>query len=83
MLKIDVEGAEYEVFDELNRKDKLKLIENIIVEGHIFNKAQQKKVGELLQILELNDFTYLITNPFGLSNIANLDNWKFMLYAKR
>ena len=83
LLKIDVEGAEYNVFDDLDKTGKLKLVKNIIIEGHVYNDDMRKKIQDLLKTLEKNNFQFLLTNPFGLSNITQVESWKFMLYVRQ
>ena len=83
LLKIDVEGAEFEVFTDLDINNKFKLINQVILEGHVFNNEMQLKIPGLLNILDKNNFKYLISTPFGLSNTTKIDNWRFMLYAQK
>jgi len=58
-LKIDIEGAEYEVLKDC--ADSLSKVRNIFVEYHSwYNKPQ--KLSEILRILEANNFRYYIEN---------------------
>ncbi len=57
LLKIDIEGAEYEVL--IDCKDDLKNVQNIFVEYHSWNSATQK-LSEILSIFETNGFRYYI-----------------------
>ncbi len=59
MLKIDIEGAEYDVL--LDCKDSLSNVKNIFIEYHSFENSNQK-LSEILKILEINNFRYFI-NP--------------------
>lgn len=59
MLKIDIEGAEYDVLKDC--KDCLSHVENLFVEYHSWNNAEQK-LSEILEILEKNGFRYYIEN---------------------
>ena len=67
MLKIDIEGAEYEVLKDC--KDSLYNVDNLFVEYHSWNKTEQK-LSEILEIFEKNGFRYYIEsltkrkNPF-------------------
>ena len=67
MLKIDIEGAEYEVLKDC--KDNLSNVENLFVEYHSWNNSNQK-LSEILEIFEKNGFRYYIEsltkrkNPF-------------------
>ncbi|MGF7404799.1 FkbM family methyltransferase [Campylobacter concisus] len=55
LLKIDIEGAEYNVLKDCN--DSLKNVQNIFIEYHSWNSESQK-LGEILEILENNRFRY-------------------------
>jgi FkbM family methyltransferase len=57
MLKIDIEGAEYEVI--IDCKDSLSKVKNIFIEYHSYTNSRQK-LSELLQVLEQNNFRYFI-----------------------
>ncbi len=77
MLKIDIEGAEYEVLKDC--KDSLSNVENLFVEYHSWNKTEQK-LGEILEIFEKNEFRYYIEsltkrkNPFiNKGELENMD----------
>lgn len=59
-LKIDIEGAEYEVVEDC--KDSLGNVENIFIEYHSWSGKDQK-LGEILSILESNKFRYFIEVP--------------------
>jgi FkbM family methyltransferase len=56
-LKMDIEGAEYEVICDI--ADKLKLIEHLFIEYHgVFN--QHKELTAIFDILSANGFSYYI-----------------------
>ena len=57
MLKIDIEGAEYEVLKDC--KDSLRNVNNLFVEYHSWNRSEQK-FSEILEIFEKNGFRYYI-----------------------
>jgi len=57
MLKIDIEGAEYEVLKDC--KNSLSKVENIFIEYHSFANSSQN-LSEILQILEASNFRYFI-----------------------
>ncbi|KAF5308403.1 hypothetical protein FQR65_LT18160 [Abscondita terminalis] len=67
LLKIDIEGAEYEVLKDCN--EELSRVENIFIEYHSFSNTEQY-LSEILDILEVNGFRYYIeslskrNNPF-------------------
>lgn len=57
LLKIDIEGAEYEVLLDLT--ENLYKVKNIFIEYHSWNKNSQK-LSEILSVLELYGFRYYI-----------------------
>jgi FkbM family methyltransferase len=57
MLKIDIEGAEYEVLKDCS--DSLRKVENIFIEYHSYINTNQK-LSEMITILENNQFRYFI-----------------------
>jgi len=56
-LKIDIEGAEYEVMNDC--KGSLANVENIFIEYHSWNNSSQG-LSSILNILEKNNFRYYI-----------------------
>jgi len=59
MLKVDIEGSEYEVLNDC--KDSLSCVKNIFIEYHSWNNNNQR-LSEILSILENNGFRYYIEN---------------------
>lgn len=57
MLKIDIEGAEYEVLKDC--ANSLNNVENIFIEYHSYVTSAQK-LSEIISILEKNHFRYFI-----------------------
>jgi FkbM family methyltransferase len=53
LLKMDIEGAEKNVLEELEETDSLRKIENIIIEYH---PIKNHKVGKIVNLLEKNSF---------------------------
>jgi FkbM family methyltransferase len=53
LLKMDIEGTEKDVLDELEETDSLRKIENIIIEYH---PIKNHKVGKTVNLLEKNNF---------------------------
>jgi len=66
LLKIDVEGAEYMILEELASTGKLALINNMIIEyhHHLFNPSEDK-LSSFLKILEDNNFGYQLSVDGG------------------
>jgi FkbM family methyltransferase len=65
-LKLDIEGSETVVLEELAEKNKLKFIEEIIMEFHYNNQSNNNRLSTLLKILEDNHFKFLINGGSGL-----------------
>lgn len=59
LLKIDIEGAEYEVLKDC--ANSLSNVKKIFVEYHSWNSSSQK-LSEILKVLEINNFRYYIDN---------------------
>ena len=57
-LKLDVEGAETAVIDELERSGKLGLVDRMAIEYHHHVEAEEDLLGRLLTTLERNGFGY-------------------------
>lgn len=64
LLKIDIEGAEYEVIKDC--KKSLHNVRNIFLEYHSWNSSSQK-LSEILAVLEENNFRYFINTVCGRS----------------
>lgn len=64
-LKMDIEGAERYVFEDLVANDKLKLINQMVFEYHHHVAAQedQDTLSGILAQLENNGFGYQVTSP--------------------
>lgn len=84
-LKINIEGAENDVIEEI--ENKLHFVKEIIFEYHAFYNLPQR-LGNILNILEKNSFRYLVTDatsakipvPFNLSQKYRYFN---LIYAKQ
>jgi FkbM family methyltransferase len=60
-LKMDIEGAEYSVLSEVHEKDKLRLVEQMVVEYHHHLDAEQDELSKLLKLLEDAGFGYQLS----------------------
>jgi FkbM family methyltransferase len=58
-FKIDIEGAEYEVFPEI--EGKIKMMQRIGIEYHCSDNNDQNGPDKLLNIITRNGFKYVIT----------------------
>lgn len=62
-LKMDIEGAENLVMEDLSSHKKLKLIKEICIEYHHHIKQKYDVLSKILKILEDNGFGYQINAP--------------------
>ena len=79
-LKMDVEGAEDLVIKDLSKKNKLRLVNEMVIEYHHHIKAGEDNLSEILKILEENSFGYQIST----SEKATFKKGKFqdvLIYA--
>jgi len=67
-LKIDIEGAEDLVIEELVNQKKLKFVKKIVIEYHHYIEPKYDQLSKILKILEEEGFGYQIStilkNPF-------------------
>ena len=82
LLKLDVEGRELEVLEELAASGKLASVARIVVEVHHSPSYAQQSVPRLLALLEEQGFAYAVRAPL------EVDRWRgagqdFWLYAVR
>jgi len=59
-IKMDIEGSEDEVIQDLNKNNQLKNVEKFSIEYHHKISGQKSKLSEFLQIFEKNGFEYQI-----------------------
>lgn len=52
LLKIDIEGGEYKVFEDLFVKNKIKFLKEIVFEAHFFNKNEKTMLKLLIKNLK-------------------------------
>lgn len=64
LLKIDIEGAEGLVFEDLHASGKMSQINEIIFEYHPDPEQHTNKLSRIVEILETNGFSIV---PFGMS----------------
>ncbi|HPA07586.1 MAG TPA: FkbM family methyltransferase [Methanoregulaceae archaeon] len=63
-VKMDIEGSEYSVINELANSNKLKNIKELTVEYHHKIGKEKSKFSEFLRIFEMNEFEYQIRSNF-------------------
>lgn len=85
-LKLNIEGAERLVLDDLNKSKKLTLIKQLCLEWHSFPNRQQD-LDLILSILARNGFRYHIDNIVGTKHgkvkIKENDPFYLLIYAKK
>ncbi len=62
-LKIDIEGAELGVIEELARENKLTMVRELVVEYHHHLRPGANCLSTLFQVLERSDFGYQLFAP--------------------
>jgi FkbM family methyltransferase len=82
-LKIDIEGAENLLIENLAEKNKLVLIKELVMEYHHDMSNQTKSLADMLRVLEKNGFVYEISSslrpPFSTLNCDQ----NFLIHAYR
>ncbi len=63
LLKMDIEGAEYEVIQELNEKNLLDAVQKFIVEYHYFKDRDQGKMEIFIDTFAQSGFAYTTDKP--------------------
>lgn len=64
ILKIDIEGGEFEVLDELSSSGKLPLIKQMAIEYHHHLRKDSESLSAFLRILESSGFGYQIQTRY-------------------
>jgi len=64
LLKMDIEGAEFDVLSDLSHSKKLSLIKTIIVEYHHHIDVKKNNLSRLLVLLEKNGFGYQLNAKY-------------------
>ena len=63
-LKLDIEGAELEVLEELAAFGKLNYVRQMVIEFHHHIKCGDDRMSHLLKLLEEHGFGYHVRAPF-------------------
>ena len=70
LIKIDIEGGEYDVFEDLTDTKIISIVERIIFESHVFNNPQRKKCVETLaKLRSIGKVSSKYSSPFTSMNI--------------
>lgn len=62
LLKMDVEGAEWDILDDLIRTGKIELVDRLFIEYHHRIGTPEAKLGRFLQLLEDAGYTYSVAS---------------------
>ncbi len=85
-LKLNIEGAEYYVLQDLHESGKIKMINEMCLEWHSFAN-QEQNLSQVLDILQRNNFKYYIsslsTAPHGAFSAEKETEYFLMVYAKQ
>lgn len=57
LLKIDTEGSEFEILQDLIDSNKLELVKNLIIEFHDLT-SNEEKINEMLRLMSLRGFSF-------------------------
>lgn len=82
LIKMDIEGSEKKVMEDLYKNNQLGIVSNFIVEYHHKIARQKSALGEFLLIFEKNNFEYQINTGGSLGGFSD----KFqdiLIYASR
>jgi FkbM family methyltransferase len=82
LLKLDIEGAEEEVLDDLVAAGKLRSIRQMVLEYHHHRDPEQDTLGCFLRALEKHDFGYAIASGL-LTPFEPRISQSLVLYAYR
>jgi hypothetical protein len=82
LLKLDIEGAEQDVLEELSMRGALARIRRLIVEYHHRLRSPASELSRFLTILESHGFTYKLLSSARGHHFDEL--WQsIMIYAIR
>lgn len=83
LLKLDIEGAENKVVMDLEKNNKLILIERIIIEYHHGEESRGNNLEEILAILKKNNFKTKTISVGDQLLIKNNLQHNSLIYARR
>jgi len=83
LLKVNAEGAEWEIMDDLIGTGKLRQVDHLLVAYHHRMTSPEVRFGQFLRYFEENGYVYEITTPFSPQNVYG-DKWQSLdIYARR
>ena len=84
LLKLDVEGAEADILEDLEETRKLSLISDMIIEYHMYDRIKRHSMGDFLSILERNGFKYSCYPQFSeMNDSSSKGMYRYMVHAYR
>jgi len=69
LLKMDIEGSEWETMIDLCKTGKIKKVKNFVCEYHFDSSNMSKPVDEFLKLIRDNGFVYDVYMNKGVSNV--------------
>lgn len=82
LLKLDVEGAETSILEEINKTGKIRFVDKIIMEYHHHLDRNRNNISKIFRLLERNGFKYQISTDLRPPFIDNLFQ-DILIYAYR
>jgi FkbM family methyltransferase len=64
LVKIDIEGAEWEVVQDLDNAGVLNMADEYLIEYHLFENVESYRLSKFLEIFERNGFRYRIKGTY-------------------
>lgn len=84
LLKMDIEGSEFDVLEELAARHKLQNIASLQLEYHFIPGFFTRTLGEMLILLEMNEFhTYVASIAPPHQIIGHTTSHTYMIFAWR
>jgi len=86
LLKIDVEGGEYDIFEDLDGQNKFKYFRRVFMEVHQGFGAENDPIPFVLSALERNKFRYAVSQTLAKHRLfvdSPLGPYTFMLDAQK
>ncbi|MDX6514466.1 MAG: hypothetical protein QOH73_132 [Gaiellaceae bacterium] len=83
LLKLDVEGRELDILEELASSGALSRVERMMIEAHHHESFAENRLSSLLALLENNGFAYRVRAPRGGDHWASdaQDVWLYVWRA--
>jgi len=75
LLKMNVEGAEWEIMDDLISTGKLRQVDNLMVAYHHRMTSPEVRLAEFLRLFQENGYVYQLSAPFNPQD-AYGDKWQ-------